>query len=239
MDVSTVPGTPLKDYSTYVGVQRDAVGVLRQVFAGRTMTRALMNLHVRNAVRVVGKALDIGGGDAPEYWQYLQRSPESKLFSIDISARPSVIADVERGLPVRDGSANVVVCFNLLEHIFNFQRLVSEIHRVLVPGGVCYLYVPFLFRIHPSPRDFYRYSDAALYQIFKNAGFPRLSIFRHSGTALVVANTIVGALGRFPGGAIASVWVALAFLVLDRLFSKLAPNTNDAWVLGYLVRAEA
>lgn len=37
-----------------------------------------------------------------------------------------------------DDSFNVVVCNQMYEHVPDARRLLREIHRVLVPGGVCY-----------------------------------------------------------------------------------------------------
>ncbi len=45
---------------------------------------------------------------------------------------------------MRDASVDVVVCFDMLEHLDSDEllRLVDEIHRVLVPGGRCLVHVP-------------------------------------------------------------------------------------------------
>lgn len=42
-------------------------------------------------------------------------------------------------LDLSDNSFDVVVCAQVYEHVPNANKLFSEIHRVLKPGGVCYL----------------------------------------------------------------------------------------------------
>jgi SAM-dependent methyltransferase len=45
-------------------------------------------------------------------------------------------------LPFADGSFDVVVCVNVLEHVADTQRLMSEARRVLRPGGRLAIAVP-------------------------------------------------------------------------------------------------
>jgi SAM-dependent methyltransferase len=52
-----------------------------------------------------------------------------------------VLADGE-GMPIRDSSVDVVICAQVYEHTANLPRLVSEIWRVLRPGGVCFFSGP-------------------------------------------------------------------------------------------------
>ncbi|WP_421902056.1 class I SAM-dependent methyltransferase [Maridesulfovibrio sp.] len=50
--------------------------------------------------------------------------------------------DLETPLPYADGSFDVAVCFEVLEHIVNQQQLVSEIFRVLKDDGIFVISVP-------------------------------------------------------------------------------------------------
>ena len=45
-------------------------------------------------------------------------------------------ADLEYGIPLPDNSVGVIRAHDALEHIKNQQLLMSEIHRVLAPGGI-------------------------------------------------------------------------------------------------------
>lgn len=57
--------------------------------------------------------------------------------------------DLETGrLPWEDGSADVVVCNQVLEHLKNVWLPMSEMHRVLRPGGHALLSVPNLASLH-------------------------------------------------------------------------------------------
>ena len=45
-------------------------------------------------------------------------------------------------LPVRDGSIDLVICHHALEHLAPLDETLSEMARVLQPGGRCYISVP-------------------------------------------------------------------------------------------------
>jgi len=94
--------------------------------------------------------------------------PGMKLYGTDVS-RSSLATARERGyeevvetnvahpLPFPNQSFDVVVCSHILEHLLEPQRLVSEAHRVLRPGGLLVVGVPIclwwtrLLRIHLLP----------------------------------------------------------------------------------------
>lgn len=56
-------------------------------------------------------------------------------------------------LPFDDASFDIVVCTDVLEHVPDRRRLISEYARVLRPGGVLYLAFPNLLSIRNALRD--------------------------------------------------------------------------------------
>jgi SAM-dependent methyltransferase len=47
-----------------------------------------------------------------------------------------------QSLPIQDGAVDVVVCAQVYEHVDDVEALLSEIWRVLKPGGVCFFSGP-------------------------------------------------------------------------------------------------
>lgn len=73
---------------------------------------------------------------------------------------PDIVGDIH-GLPFLDNSVDAVVCIHLLEHVKDPQKAVSEVYRVLKPGGFCYFDTPFLFYFHPMKgyyEDYFRFT---------------------------------------------------------------------------------
>src|SRR5690606_29940369 len=63
------------------------------------------------------------------------------------------------------------LCNQVLEHVFNPNEFLSEIARVLKPGGNLLLTVPFAWDEHEQPYDYARYSSFGLKHLLQENGF--------------------------------------------------------------------
>lgn len=71
-------------------------------------------------------------------------------------------------LPFPNDYFDFVVSDQVLEHVEgNPQLAVDETFRVLKPGGIAVYTTCFLFKIHPRPKDFWRFTPEALSLLFK------------------------------------------------------------------------
>lgn len=113
-----------------------------------------------------GRVLDVGCANRwperilPEGCQYLALdypATGSDLYD----SRPDVFADAAC-LPFADNSIDTVLFFEVLEHVANPQRTLSEITRVLKPGGMLVMSMPFLYPMHDEPHDYQRYTRHGL-----------------------------------------------------------------------------
>lgn len=110
-----------------------------------------------------GVVLDVGSADR---WLEPHLSSDATYIAFDFPAtavglygtRPDVFGDAHR-LPFSEGSVDAVTCFEVLEHVRDPERVLSEISRVLVPGGVAELSMPFLYPIHDAPHDYQRWTS--------------------------------------------------------------------------------
>jgi SAM-dependent methyltransferase len=71
----------------------------------------------------------------------LELSREFSLLSHETSGRPTVCASAYE-IPLQDASQELICLFDTLEHIPDEARALSEIFRVLRPGGVAFFSVP-------------------------------------------------------------------------------------------------
>lgn len=66
--------------------------------------------------------------------------------SIGVDVAPvegvDVVADLNTGLPFKDGTVDAIHCSHILEHVDDFLGLMEEIWRVLRPGGRAYIRFP-------------------------------------------------------------------------------------------------
>ncbi len=69
--------------------------------------------------------------------------------------------DIE-SLEFEDESFNAVVCWSVLEHVPNPTKAITEMYRVLKPGGLLWVQLPFLYPYHSSPNDYWRVTPSGL-----------------------------------------------------------------------------
>jgi len=104
----------------------------------------------------------------------VDRSPEALRLCRQRGLSTLVLADAE-SLPVLDGSADVVLALDLLEHIEDDAAACREFARVLRPGGLLVVTVPalpWLWSEHDEALDHLRrYRAKRLRQILLGAGF--------------------------------------------------------------------
>jgi 2-polyprenyl-3-methyl-5-hydroxy-6-metoxy-1,4-benzoquinol methylase len=60
------------------------------------------------------------------------------------------------------GEFDVILCLNVLEHVYDYQTALDRIHMALRPGGMMILQVPAFFPLHDEPHDFWRFTEHAL-----------------------------------------------------------------------------
>lgn len=71
-------------------------------------------------------------------------------------------------LDFQDDSFNAIVCWSVLEHVPDPARAIREMYRVLRPGGLIWVQLPFLFPYHADPHDYWRTTPGGL-RIWMNA----------------------------------------------------------------------
>ncbi len=99
------------------------------------------------------KLLDIGNGDGDITLMLKQAARVDEVFGIDISAE-AVAAAKLKGInsyqqnidvdpfPFQDTYFDIIYCGEVIEHLFNPDHLLNEIHRLLKPDGICILTTP-------------------------------------------------------------------------------------------------
>jgi SAM-dependent methyltransferase len=75
-----------------------------------------------------------------------------------------IISDIHC-LPIREGSFDCVFCTGTLEHVCDPRKAVQELLRILKPGGIVHIDVPFIQGYHPDPTDFWRFTLDGLRQL--------------------------------------------------------------------------
>ncbi len=63
---------------------------------------------------------------------------------------------------------DMILCLNVLEHVYDFHRAVANLRSSLKEGGVLVVAVPFTFPLHDEPIDYWRFTEHALRRILSD-----------------------------------------------------------------------
>jgi len=116
---------------------------------------------------IFNSVLDYGAGN----------SPFESFVSCDSYVKIDVIQNIynsidyiilpDESLPLRDSSFDLVLLIDVLEHVNNYNFVLSDIKRILKPGGKLIISIPFMYREHETPFDIVRFTSFGLKSIIE------------------------------------------------------------------------
>ncbi|MEP6977904.1 MAG: class I SAM-dependent methyltransferase [Thermoleophilia bacterium] len=135
------------------------------------------------------RVLDVGSGVKP-YFPFFE--PYAKEFvSVDIENPAADLQGAVEDLPVPDGSFDVVICNQVLEHCAHPAQAVRELRRVVASGGRVLASTHGVQVYHPAPDDLWRWTHAGLERLFADNGDWRsVTVTPSSGTTACVGMLI-------------------------------------------------
>ena len=119
--------------------------------------------------------LDFGCGTKP--YRHLFENAASYTgvdFQNDQIPRPAKDVDIYYdgvNLPFDDNSFDLVISFEVLEHIPNLEQILLEISRVIKPGGKFFFTTPFLYPEHEVPFDYQRLTIYRWINLLEEMGY--------------------------------------------------------------------
>jgi SAM-dependent methyltransferase len=70
---------------------------------------------------------------------------------------------------------DIILCLNVLEHVFEFQKAIKNMHDALKPKGTLVVAVPMFYPLHDEPGDYWRFTEHALRKLFSDFKDVKLS----------------------------------------------------------------
>lgn len=200
-----------------------------------------------HADSIKGAVYDLGCGDSP-YRDLALRHGDS-YTGVDWensphSPRADVIADLNQPIDLPTASADTILCVSVLEHLRRPDAFLQEAARLLKPGGVLLLQVPWQWTLHEMPYDFFRYSPAALTDMLTDSGFRDIDVSALGGFFTAQALKFNYFSKRFVRGPAALRWLISILLLpiwfLDQVLAPLLDHLDRNWAMetsGYFVVA--
>lgn len=108
-----------------------------------------------------GRVLDIGCGSKP-YASWLVNAD----LHVGMDTNPGPFVDVVvppgRPWPMETGTFDAALCTQVLQYVKDPTSFMGELYRVLRPGGILVITVPFSYNLHAVLEDFWRYSGKGI-----------------------------------------------------------------------------
>jgi SAM-dependent methyltransferase len=121
-----------------------------------TRLLTLSMIDCKNAKRV----LDIGSGNGEFTCMIkncfngntevvgMDNNPNFTEMALSMYGYKTILADADKPFPFDNNSFDLVICSQIIEHLYNTDQFVSEIYRILKYDGVCVCSTPNLASVH-------------------------------------------------------------------------------------------
>ncbi len=126
-----------------------------------------------------GRTLIVGSAVYKEKEDRRKRYPD--VVGVDMLEGEGVdlVLDLEEQLPEDLGKFSHVECMSVLEHSKRPWLLAENLERLMEPGATIFVSVPFIWRFHGYPSDYWRISPEALPLIFPNIEWQQRKLASH------------------------------------------------------------
>lgn len=189
-----------------------------------------------------GLLADLGCGNVPLYAAYKDLVDDTTCVDWPNSSHSHSYldhaCDLNQPLPLPTEAFDTLILSDVLEHIAEPQLLWLEMARILKPGGTLLLNVPFYYRIHEAPHDYYRYTEFALKRFAEKASLKVLELKATGGTAEVMSDFMAKNVVRIPfigtAGAIAIQWFCKSF-AKTKIGTRFATKSSVNMPFGYFM----
>ena len=188
-----------------------------------------ISAHAARLARPGASILDFGCGARPYASLFTARG--ATYLGADLDGDPDVAIRPDGTLEVADRSADVVVSFQVLEHVRDLDTYLGEAHRVLKDDGQLLLSTHGTWLYHPHPEDHRRWTREGLLAELASRGFETTDCIPVVGplawTTMVRLTCAAVAIRRIP---VVGPALAGALAVVMNLKAALEDRITPAWV---------
>jgi SAM-dependent methyltransferase len=123
----------------------------------------------RSLPAVDGPVLEVGSRDYGNTENFRAVYAGGEYIGVDLSEGKNVdrVVDLAAGIgDLPEGHFALIICCSVLEHVRRPWVMAENLTRLLRPGGAIYIAVPWVWRYHPYPDDYYRFSWRGIIELF-------------------------------------------------------------------------
>ena len=194
------------------------------IYENKSPLRIFHNFFLKK-IFINGKTIDLGSGNHGSYYKFLN-SQNAKIYFADQNKKKNnnhYQVNLEKKLDFNNEDFDTIILFNVLEHIENHQLLLSEINRILKKNGRLELFVPFMFRYHEDPHDYFRPTHYYISKILEENDFIVQTYLIGVGPIKVVSEIIL----KYLKFNFLRVIFLIIFLILDKIVNYLSKDYKN------------
>lgn len=201
--------------------------------------RSVLDALMEQLPNFNGRFLDVGSGNQP-YRTLIEtdRTAVTNYIPLDLADNRNYL-DAEIvwdgvTMPFETDSIDSAMATEVLEHCPNPTQTLLEISRVLKPGGLFFLTVPFVWPLHDRPYDEYRYTPYSLERHLQQGGFENICLRPTGGWDAALAQILGVWCQRSPMSDRRRKWVSrIAFPFFKHLIKRdqIDPNFGEHFYL--------
>lgn len=231
---------PFKQLKSYINRQQFDPGLLGVFFNPFYISRnGLKNEIAKFSQDFSGDILDVGCGNKPYRNLFRKANIYDGLEFDSPENRISKSADFfydGKKFPFDDGVYDGLICNQVLEHVFNPEYFLAEMHRVLKPNGLIMITVPFAWDEHEQPWDYARYTSMGLKFLLEKNGLEVIELRKINSGANAITQLFTGYLYKvFRCRCNLVNLMICAFLlgpinVVGLLISRILPKSDDLYL---------
>lgn len=112
--------------------------------------------------------IEIGSKDHGSNERFRDMIPAERYVGVDIEAGPGVdvVCDVTSGEGLPEGGADLLISCSVMEHTPKPWKMAEHMSSLVRSGGMLYVVVPWVWRYHMYPDDYFRISFRGLQALF-------------------------------------------------------------------------
>lgn len=118
---------------------------------------------------IQGPVLEIGSKDYGSTSSFRDAFSRNEYIGIDMEEGKGVdtVIDLEKGIgSLKENYFALGVCCSVLEHVQKPWKMAENITRIIARGGLLYMSVPWVWRYHAYPDDYFRFSFRGIISLF-------------------------------------------------------------------------
>ena len=131
----------------------------------------------------------------PTYLLKYSNLPQTKINVIHIDEKnhvASIVADLTKPNNISSNTFDCIICTHVLHLIYDKVKFISELERILKPGGYLILAVPSISMCDQSWGELWRFTELGLFTLLKEVFDKELIKVKGYGNSLVASGEIRG-----------------------------------------------